>query len=75
MILPIEKLLEKTHDPYHLIIMASRRTRQLNGGAPKLTDLKAAKNTTIALHEILAGKIFFTRIEDAREEPEKQDAS
>ncbi len=71
MILPIEKLLEKTHDPYHLIILASRRARQLNGGAPKLTDLKAPKNTTIALQEILEGKIFFTQLEDAQEAPEK----
>lgn len=67
MILPIEKLLEKTFDPYHLIILASRRARQLSGGAPRLVDMKASKNSTIALREILEGKIFFTQLNEEQE--------
>jgi DNA-directed RNA polymerase subunit omega len=64
MILPIETLLEKASDPFHLVILAARRTRQLSGGAPKLTSVRAAKNTTIALNEILEGKISYTQLED-----------
>ncbi len=70
MTLPLEKLLEKTHDPFHLVTVASRRTRQLNGGAPKLTDVKAAKNATIALNEIMEGKITFIQLDDPAGEPE-----
>ncbi len=64
MIIPIEKLLEKTGDQFHLVIIATRRTRQLNNGAPKLTSMKASKNSTIALYEILEGKIGFTQLEE-----------
>ncbi len=63
MIIPLEKLLKKTLDPFHLVIVGSRRTRQLNAGAPKLTDLKASKNSTLALYEIMEGKISFTQLE------------
>lgn len=70
MTLPLEKLLEKTHDPFHLVTVAARRTRQLNGGAPKLTDVKAAKNATIALNEIMEGKITFIQLDDPAGEPE-----
>ncbi len=69
MIIPLEKLLEKTLDPFHLVIVAARRTRQLNAGAPKLTGLKTSKSSTIALYEIMEGKISFTQLEPLDEAP------
>lgn len=70
MTIPIERLLEKTGDPYHLIIAAARRTRQLVEGAPRLTKAKASRETTIALHEIAEGKVSFRKIEKAAEAEE-----
>lgn len=64
MIIPFEKLLEKTGDPFHLIIAAARRTRQLAAGAPKLTGMKSSRETTTALHEIAEGKVSFSRVEE-----------
>ncbi len=69
MTLQLEKLLERAHDPFHLVIAASRRARQLNAGAPKLTDVKAAKNTTIGLYEIMEGRITFKKLEDSADAP------
>ena len=70
MTLQLEKLIEKAHDPFHLVIAASRRARQLNAGAPKLTSVKAAKNTTVGLYELMEGKITFKQLGDASEAPE-----
>lgn len=75
MTIPIEQLLEKTGDPYHLVIAAARRTRQINGGAPKLTDKKAVKNTTVALFEIMEGKVTFRKTEKPAGNSEESDAS
>lgn len=75
MIVPIEILLEKAGDPYHLVTAAARRARQLNGGAPKLTDKKAAKNTTTAMIEIMEGRVSFKKPEKPAGDPEKEDAS
>ncbi|MCD5401485.1 DNA-directed RNA polymerase subunit omega [candidate division NPL-UPA2 bacterium] len=42
---------------YKLVIVASKRVRQLNEGSPKLVDTDSIKPMTIALEEIAAGKI------------------
>ncbi len=42
---------------YELVILASKRVRQLNEGSPKLVETRSGKATTIALEEIAAGKI------------------
>lgn len=42
---------------YKLVIVTSKRVRQLNDGSPKLVETGSKKPTTIALEEIAAGKI------------------
>lgn len=56
----IDKLLDKTHSIYKLIILASRRTIELADGAQKLVDAPAdAKPANIAMKEIIEGKIEY----------------
>jgi len=56
--LPIDTLLNKTGSIYKLVVLASRRAIELGEGAAKLVNAPPdAKVTTIALMEILEGKI------------------
>ncbi len=60
---PVEDLIKKTNSLFKLVNLASRRALQLNEGAPPLIeeDNPQAKYATIALEEILAGKIVYKR--------------
>lgn len=61
---PIDKLLDKTHSIYKLIILASKRAIELAEGAQKLVDSPMdTKPAHVALDEILAGKIEYKVIE------------
>lgn len=56
----IDKLLDKTHSIYKLIILASRRTIELADGGQKLVDAPPdAKPASIAMKEILENKIEY----------------
>lgn len=57
----LEELLDKTGSLYKLVNLASMRALQLNEGAPKLVDdvEGTEKLSSIALREILAGKIVY----------------
>ena len=62
----IDKLLDKTHSIYKLIILASRRAIELADGAQRLVEEPIdAKPARIALDEILAGKIEY-KIKDEK---------
>lgn len=54
-----EQLLDKSMGSiYKLVILASRRALEIAEGQPKLVDDDASiKPSTVALHEIAAGKI------------------
>jgi DNA-directed RNA polymerase omega subunit len=54
-----EKLLDKSLGSiYKLVILASKRALEIAEGQPKLVDDDASvKPSTVALHEIAAGKI------------------
>ena len=57
---PIDKLLDKMHSIYKLVILASRRTTELADGAQKLVTTPAdAKPAEIALEEIMEGKVEY----------------
>ncbi len=60
---PVEELIKKTNSLFKLVNLASRRALQLNEGAPPLIedDNHQAKYATIALEEILAGKIIYKK--------------
>ncbi len=57
----LEKLLEGKGNRYRLAVIASRRARRLNDGAPALIESEAQKIASRALEEVLQGKIKYER--------------
>lgn len=58
--LPIEDLVDKVDSKYRLVIIAAKRSRQLNQGVRPLLQPKGYKTTYIALEEMAAGKVEYT---------------
>lgn len=63
----IEEVVEETETPeidskYRLIILAAKRSKQLQRGARPRIDIDALKhkNTRIALEEVMRGRVNFT---------------
>lgn len=55
-----DALMQKVDSRYGLVVLASRRSRQLLAGAPmKSLQHHSTKNVTNALEEILEGKISY----------------
>jgi DNA-directed RNA polymerase subunit omega len=46
---------------YREILVAARRARQIQNGAPKLVDCDSRKAVKVALEEIKAGKVDYVR--------------
>ena len=57
--IPKDKLDEKVDSRYRLVLIAARLARQLGKGAKPLVKTDARKASTIALEEILAGKVSY----------------
>lgn len=58
MLVPIEKLFEKTGSMYKLVTLAAKRALELNEGAPKLVEVgPKTKPAEAALREIAEGKV------------------
>ena len=56
----VDELMKKTNSIYKLAILASRRAYELSQGGGKLVEVDPnAKISTIALQEILNGKITY----------------
>jgi len=63
----IEEIVEETQAPeidskYRLIILAAKRSKQLQRGARPRIDIDTVKhkNTRIALEEVMRGRVNFT---------------
>ncbi|MEW6226992.1 MAG: DNA-directed RNA polymerase subunit omega [Bacillota bacterium] len=56
---PLDAFADKAQSRYALVVAAAKRARQLMNGGKKLVETKADKPVTIALEEILAGKVRF----------------
>ena len=54
---PILSLLNKTNSMYKLVVMASRRATELNGGAAQMVETDEVKPTSVALEEIMQDKV------------------
>lgn len=65
----VNELLEKIDDRYRLVLVTSKRARQLAEGAEPLTDKHEESFVTLAAQEIAEGKV--TAIAD--ENPEEDD--
>jgi len=65
---PIGELLEKVDCRYTLAVEASKRARELIGGAQPLIDTREVKPLSIAIEEINRGLISYIR--DPKDEEE-----
>ena len=63
---PIEELLRRCGSVYKLVILAAKRAKELSNGSPPLIETSHKKATSIALEEILQGKVLYK----PEEEPE-----
>jgi DNA-directed RNA polymerase omega subunit len=71
----VEEVAEDTESPdidskYRLIILAAKRSKQLQRGARPRIDIDALKhkNTRIALEEVMRGRVNFVVNDDGQEE-------
>nr|VFK16436.1 MAG: DNA-directed RNA polymerase subunit omega [Candidatus Kentron sp. LPFa] len=64
----VEDCLEKTASRFELVLLASKRARQLSRGVAPLLDEDDDKPTVLALREIAAGKIDLSLLDDEAEE-------
>ena len=60
----IVDLLEKVDNRYSLVIVTSKRARQLIDGADKLTDVKSNKALTIAINEVNGRQISYETLKE-----------
>jgi len=56
---------------YREILVAARRARQIEGGAPKLIESQSRKACKVALEEVRAGKIEFVTTPSMKTEPKQ----
>ena len=70
----IEEIVEETQAPeidskYRLIILAAKRSKQLQRGARPRIDIDTLKhkNTRIALEEVMRGRVNFTLTDPDKE--------
>jgi len=65
-----EDSVQEVDSKYRLIILAAKRSKQLQRGARPRIDIDALKhkNTRIALEEVMRGRVNFTMKVDGEEE-------
>lgn len=63
----MEKSLEKVPNRYLLVVLAAKRSRQLNRGATPQVVSKHKKWTSVALEEVAAAKVGY-RLKDEGEQ-------
>lgn len=59
-LIPIEEILDKADSKYRLVIIAAKRSKQVNRGAPPLVQTRSVKPTYIALEELAAGSVDYS---------------
>lgn len=71
---PLERLLPKAnYSIYKLVCMAAKRAKELADGSPHLIEISSsAKTATIALEEILAGKVVMKDVADQFDPAQKK---
>ncbi|HHW30200.1 MAG TPA: DNA-directed RNA polymerase subunit omega [Clostridiaceae bacterium] len=57
----ISSLMKNMDSRFTLVVAVAKRARQLNDGAPKLTNVNADKPVTVAIHEVNENKIHYIR--------------
>ena len=64
---PIEDLLKRCGSIYKLVILAAKRAKEVAEGSPSLVETGHKKVTSIALDEILRGKVLYKPDEEGTE--------
>ncbi|WP_195999697.1 DNA-directed RNA polymerase subunit omega [Clostridium sp. 1001271B_151109_B4] len=57
-------LLQKVEDRYSLVIVTSRRARQIIDGAKPLTSVSSKKPLTLAINEVNEGEISYHKSDE-----------
>ena len=58
-------LLKKVEDRYSLVIVTSKRARQLIDGSKQLVDVDSKKALTIAINEVNDGAVGYERVKES----------
>ena len=69
----VNELLEHIENRFALVIVASKRARQIAGGEEKLTSVNEESPVTIATNEINEGKILILDKEEQAEVIENEE--
>ena len=64
--------IESLESKFRFVHAAARRARQLQAGAPALTQTPSRKPTRIAMEEVLSGSVTFEIVPKAEAEPPVQ---
>jgi len=59
-LVPIEEISDKADSKYRLVIIAAKRSKQVNRGAPPLVQTRSVKPTYIAMEELAAGSVDYS---------------
>jgi len=59
-LIPIEEFMDKADSKFRLVIIAAKRSKQVNRGAPHLIQTRSVKPTYIALEELAAGCVDYS---------------
>ncbi|WP_455202152.1 DNA-directed RNA polymerase subunit omega [Kaarinaea lacus] len=68
----VEDCLEHVDNRFELVLLASRRARQIAHGKDAMVELENDKPTVVALREIAEGKINNAVLDAAEKEPEEE---
>jgi DNA-directed RNA polymerase subunit omega len=61
---PIEELLQRCGSIYKLVILAAKRAKEVAEGSPALVETSHHKVTSVALEEILQGRVLYKSDEE-----------
>ena len=68
----VEDCLQKIDNMFDLVLLASKRSRQLANGAEARVEWENDKPTVVALREIAAGQVTLDLLEEPDPEPEPE---
>ena len=68
----VEDCLDHVDNRFELVLLASRRARQISQGKEPMVPLENDKPTVVALREIAEGKISNEIMDEAEREPEAE---
>ena len=71
----VEDCLDHVDNRFELVLLASRRARQISQGKEPMVDWENDKPTVVALREIAEGKISNAVMDAAEREVEEEDTS